>query len=186
MAIVMLRGSKSSVPACPNGARAFTRPKNPRFSWPETSRLPPLPPCAPPFARMVPPNIVFLSDQITTFPALECPTPDVSITLSRVATVLSVDEMSTRPPCAASAPLARMLPATPTLSPMIVTCPWAAPGSAAETSIVPVLSTVPSAFWTFLRLACQPTVPVFATGSAPSSRTTPPCSTKLLARMTPL
>ena len=92
------------MPTDPFGASALTWPKNLRLSWPDTSICPPLPPCVPPFASMAPPNIVCLSDHTTTFPAFESPIPDVSITLSLVTTVLFVEEMSTRPPWASSAP----------------------------------------------------------------------------------
>ncbi len=50
----MFFGSSSSVPVSPCGARRSTVPLNTSDSLPETSTKPPLPPCAPPRAEIVP------------------------------------------------------------------------------------------------------------------------------------
>ena len=54
LAIVKLVGSSSRLPTAPRGAVRSTNPSYSRFCLPETSALPPLPPCAPPRALALP------------------------------------------------------------------------------------------------------------------------------------
>ena len=170
----------------PRGASVFTEAAKPRLSFPDTSTKPPLPPVSPPRARICEPvaAVVSLSDHTVTRPPSAWPRPLASVVLPPKRMVRSVEAMATSPPRPWSAPRASMVPICPTRSPSIVTWPGAAPRSAADTSMVPELTTAPATAPAG-RIAPL-AVATAVVSSPPMSRTTPPWFTSERAWMIPL
>ena len=92
-------GSSKIDPPTPRGASTRTRPSKPRFSLPETSTCPPLPPNAPPRASICPEYAVLRSDQTTAVPAFALPTPLTLMLLAESTTVFWLLATRASRPC---------------------------------------------------------------------------------------
>ena len=119
-----------------------------------------------------------------TRPPSAWPRPLASVALPLNRMVRSVEVMATSPPRDWSAPRASMVPICPTRSPTIVTWPGTAPRSAADTSMVPELTTAPETVPAG-RIAPL-AVATAVVSSPPMSRTIPPWLTSERAWMIPL
>jgi len=106
--MVMLVGSSSHLPLAPFTADASTKAVSPTSrSAPEVSIKPPLPPAAPPLAKMLPLKSVVPSDHTTAVPPLP----------------LSIALTSMVAPCSTVTLAARAIPAAPWAFPPILTVP---------------------------------------------------------------